>query len=110
MEDDVSSLQVGTNGPGGSADGARTGQPRGRWGRCAESNPGCGNGVKTSLTKFQLVTALMSGGPLRTSTADFRIVNGVTREDGSNQSWLVTGIVGREGQSYVETVHVRTID
>jgi hypothetical protein len=65
------------------------------------------------LTKWQLFGALANGSPLQTSTAHFIIVNAVQREDGSNRSWNVTGIVRDRSKSeigYSETVHVRTID
>lgn len=66
--------------------------------------------MKPTLTKWQLFGALAVGGPLKTSKANFLIVNEVAREDGSSRSWNVTGLVGRDGSSYSETVHVRTID
>ncbi len=58
-------------------------------------------------TKYQLTNALFSGGPLKTTNANFKIVNGVQREDGSGKSFNVTG-VDQGGRTV--TVHVRTLD
>lgn len=58
-------------------------------------------------TKHQLITALLTGGPLSTPKSQFSIVNGVEREDGSNHSYNVTGY---DTAGHPTTVHVRTID
>lgn len=67
-----------------------------------------------SLTKHQIISALLTGGALRIPHASnlldysFSIVNGVAREDGSNRSYNITGLSARTGKE--QTVHVRTID
>ena len=63
--------------------------------------------MKPTITKHQLMTALLTGGPLNPTTGmQFTIVNGVAREDGSNHSYNVTGISG----GVEVTVCLRTID
>lgn len=59
---------------------------------------------KRVVTKHELVTALLTGGPLARL---FKIVNAVEREDGSNRSYNVSGY-SPAGASL--TVHVRTLD
>lgn len=59
------------------------------------------------VTKFQLIQALLSGGPLKTPSADFTSIVAIEREDGSGHCYNVTGCV-RYGSK--TTVFVRTID
>lgn len=65
--------------------------------------------MKAQITKFQLMTALFTGGPLKPATGvQFEIVLAVEREDGSGRSYNVTGL---SGASKVKmTVCLTTID
>lgn len=58
------------------------------------------------VTKFDLLTALFTGGPLATTAATFKIVNAVAREDGSGHCFNVTGIdtAGRNVTAFVRTI------
>lgn len=58
--------------------------------------------MANKVTKFELMTALFTGGPL----LDLETVNVVAREDGSGHKFNVTGyrVDGTEATKYVVTV------
>jgi len=60
-----------------------------------------------NCTRWELITALMTGGPLK---AWLRIVNSVEREDGSNKSYNVAGYCQRAGHDESITIHVTVSD
>lgn len=64
--------------------------------------------MQTQISKFQLTTALFTGGQLTLNgVVIFKIVNAVEREDGSNHSYNVTGI---NYNGLKATLHLRTMD